>query len=185
MAREVSSHARIGGRPSRAIRPATSQPGDQPPSGARDEDRLAILERALCPSGEMVLGLYVYSAGMNLLRGLSRDSCYRAIVPHLIGTPAMVLARPGLSQTDLARHLGVERATVGKQVAACLRHGWIRREVSPYDKRRFSLYITPKGERMMRDVSRIIPQHEREYTAQLTEDERKTLKRLLRKLITT
>ncbi len=133
----------------------------------------------------MVLGLYVYTAGMNLLRGLSRDSAYRAIVPHMIGTPAMALARPGLSQTDLARHLGVERATAGKQVAACMRHGWIRREVSAHDKRRFSLYITPKGERMMRDVARIIPRHEREYTASLTEDERRTLKRLLRKLITT
>jgi DNA-binding MarR family transcriptional regulator len=61
--------------------------------------------------------------------------------------------------------------------------GWIRREVSPYDKRRFSLYITLKGERMLREVAQIIPRHERKYTSVLTEQERATLNGLLRKLI--
>lgn len=144
---------------------------------------LQLLESVLSPEGETVLGLYVYSAGTQLEHEVRQHSTYRAIVPYLIGTPAIVSARPGISQTELAQYLGCERATAGKQVAACMKRGWIRREDSPQDKRKFSLYITPKGAQMLRNVVRIIPQHEREYTSVLTANERETLKRLLLKLL--
>ena len=156
----------------------------KPKSGnSKSDNRLALLERAFNPSGEPVIGFYVYSAASTLIRGLNRNKRYRSIVPNLIGTPAILSARPGISQTELGEYLGLERATAGKQVAVCLKRGWIRREVSHQDRRRFALYITPKGERMLRTVSTIIPQHEREYTAALTADERLTLRRLLQKLI--
>jgi len=184
MPSRASSPAHTGGQPSQDGGDTTAAPRRRKPrGGALHEDRLALLERTLCPTGETVLGLYIYTAGVELLQGLSRSRVYRAIIPYLIGAPAIVCVRPGLSQTELARYLGVERATVGKQVAGCLRRGWIRREVSAHDRRRFSLYITPKGERMLREVAQIIPQHEREYTAMLTAEERETLKRLLRKLV--
>src|SRR5512146_593768 len=151
MARRASRHARGGRQPSGAH---TSLPrGHGPPRAAAREYRLALLERTLCPTGETVLGLYVYTAGVDLLQSLNRNYTYRAIVPHLIGAPAIVSVRPGLSQTELAQYLGVERATSGKQVAACLKRGWIRREVPPHDKRRYSLYITPKGQKMLREVA--------------------------------
>ena len=158
------------------------------PAGARDgspsyDDRLMMLERAFNPAGEPVIGFYVYSAATALIRGLNRNKIFRAIVPHLIGTPAVLSARPGISQTELAGYLGCERATAGKQVAVCLKRGWIRREVAHQDKRRFALYITPKGRRMLRKVSTIIPRHEREYTAALSAAERRTLRGLLQKLI--
>ncbi|HEX8755815.1 MAG TPA: hypothetical protein VF745_05725 [Steroidobacteraceae bacterium] len=44
------------------------------------EDRLALLERSLCPTGETVLGLYIYTASVQLLRSLNRNPAYRAIV---------------------------------------------------------------------------------------------------------
>ena len=185
MPRRASTHANGGRQPSQRDtgEPVGPHRRRKPGAAAPPEDRLALLERTLCPTGETVLGLYVYTAGVELLQGLSRNRTYRAIIPYLIGAPAIVSVRPGLSQTELASYLGVERATVGKQVAGCLRHGWIRREVCAHDRRRFSLYITAKGERMLREVAQIIPQHEREYTAMLTPEERETLKRLLRKLV--
>lgn len=144
---------------------------------------LKLLESVLSPSGATVLALYVYTAGVQAEVHVKRHDLYRTIVPHLIGTPAIVSALPGISQAQLAQYLGCERATAGIQVVACLKRGWIRREDSPHDRRKFSLYVTPKGERMLREVVRIIPQHERDYTAPLTQAERETLKRLLLKLI--
>lgn len=181
MTRRASGHARDGLQPSEDNMLLT--PGRRLRAGAPKEDRLALLERSLCPTGETVLGLYIYTASVQLLRSLNRNPTYRAIVPHLIGAPAVVSALPGLSQTELGHYLGVERATSGKQVAACIKRGWIRREVSSHDKRRYSLYVTAKGQRMLREVAQIIPRHEREHTAVLTEEDRQTLKRLLRKLI--
>ncbi len=158
------------------------------PSGAeargRQEEGLALLERAFSPSGRPVIGFFVYVAETTLMRSLKRRKPYHAIVPSLIGTPAILSARPGISQTELAAYLGIERASAGKQVAACLKRGWIRREVSADDRRRFSLYITTRGEQMLRRVASIIPRHEDEFTSALTPEERQTLKSLLRKLIT-
>jgi len=182
MARRALRHARGGRQP--------SEDHTHPPRGrgarsaAAREDRLTLLERALCPTGETVLGLYIYTASLRLLQSLNRNHAYRAIVPHLIGAPAIVSVRPGISQTELGHYLGHERATSGKQVAACLKRGWLRREVSAHDKRRYSLHITAKGQRMLQEVAQIIPRHEGEYTAVLTEEDRQTLKRLLHKLIT-
>lgn len=168
--------------------PKIGKSPDPAPAGAGGAghaygDGLALLERAFNPSGEPVIGFYVYSASAALIRGLNRSKTYRAIVPNLIGTPAILLARPGISQTELGAYLGCERATAGKQVAVCLKRGWIRRVTAHQDRRRFALYITPKGERMLREVATIIPRHEREYTAALSADERRTLRRLLQKLI--
>ncbi len=182
MTRRASGHARGGRQPSQDNMPL-ARGHHRPPVTAPKEDRLALLERTLCPTGETVLGLYIYTASVQLLQSLNRHPTYRAIVPHLIGAPAVVSAIPGISQTELGHYLGVERATSGKQVAACLKRGWIRREVSSHDKRRYALYITPKGRRMLHEVAQIIPRHEREHTAILTEEDRQLLKRLLHKLI--
>ena len=76
-----------------------------------------------------------------------------------------------------------ERATAGLQVAECVRHGWIKRVVSPQDKRRYELQITPKGERMLAEVRTIIAKHESEFLAPLSKDEREHLRELLAKLI--
>lgn len=150
----------------------------------RQEEGLVLLERAFSPSGDPVVGFFVYVAETTLMRSLKRRKLYHAIVPSLIGTPAILSARPGISQTELAAYLGIERATAGKQVAACLKRGWIRREVSAHDRRRFSLFITERGEQMLRRVASIIPQHENEFASALTPEERQTLKALMRKLIT-
>ena len=65
------------------------------------EQGLALLERAYSPSGAPVLGLFVYVAETTLMRSLKRRKTYQAIVPSLIGTPAILFARPGISQTSL------------------------------------------------------------------------------------
>lgn len=131
----------------------------------------------------MVLALYIYSASIALQHSQTVRSEYRKIRSHVIGTPAIVSAMPGISQTELAELLACERATAGLQVAECVRLGWIRRILSAADKRRYELHITPKGERMLVEVGQIITQHEAEFLAPLSREERKTLRDLLAKLI--
>ena len=146
-------------------------------------DSLKLLESALSPSGEPVLGLYIHTAEQVLLHTLRSKRAYLAIVPHLIGTPAILSVRPGISQTELGHYLRCGRAAAGKQVVACIRRGWVRREDSPHDKRRFRLYITPAGTQMLREAVRISPAHEQEFAAGLSDAERLMLRRLLHKLI--
>jgi DNA-binding MarR family transcriptional regulator len=144
---------------------------------------LTVIEKALSPSGRMVLGLYLYSASEALKRSQTSRPEYRKIRGHLIGTPAIVASMPGISQTELARLLGCERATAGLQVAECVKMGWIKRVLSLKDKRRYELHITPKGDRQLAEVKEIIARHEEEFLAPLSLPEREDLRRILARLI--
>lgn len=146
---------------------------------------LTLIESALRPPGGMVLGLYIYSAGVALQRSQSERADFRKLKfwSHLIGTPAIVSLNPGISQTELAQLLGCERATAGMQVAECIRNGWMKRVVSQRDRRRYELQLTTKGEKMLADARRIVALHEEQFLAPLTKSDRESLRLMLRKLI--
>ncbi len=157
---------------------------DSQTSRRRYREGLTTIEKALSAPGGQVLGLYLYSASLALKHSQERRPEYRRIQGHVIGTPAIVSLRPGISQTELAELLACERATAGLQVAECIRKGWLKRERSKEDRRRYELRLTPKGERMLTEVRHIIARHEAEFLGPLSQNERERLRELLAKLIT-
>lgn len=142
-----------------------------------------VIASVLSPSGEPVLGLYVYAAADMFLRTIKQNREYRAIEAHLLGTPAVLSVYPGISQTELARLLGCERATAGLQVEACIRKGWVRRKAAPKDGRTYSLYLTPAGRRMLDGVVGVIARHEKRIGAALSSSDRNALVAIIRKLL--
>ena len=142
-----------------------------------------LIERVISGRGGPVIGLHLYMASGILARSMARGSPFAAIKPAAIGVPALLKAHPGLSQTELADLLGVERMTAGVQVARCVRAGLVRRTRSPTDRRKYRLYVTARGLASLRRVARIIPRHERYLFGRLSRQERDTLHRLLRKLL--
>jgi DNA-binding MarR family transcriptional regulator len=143
---------------------------------------VATIESVLSAGGP-VLGLYLHTVHILLLKGLSRNPRFRSIMPHLIGTPSLLARHPGLSQIELAALLGTERATAGLQVAQCIAKGFVRRSVTSGDRRRYELYVTKKGLRLLEQARRVIPEHEDLFAHALSKQERNTLRRLLMKLI--
>lgn len=141
------------------------------------------IESVLGKDKDPVLGLYLHTVHILLIKSLGRNPRFRSIMPHLIGTPAILSKHPGLSQIELAALLGTERATAGLQVAQCLKQGFVRRVASRTDRRRYELFVTPKGLKLLEDAREIIPQHEDMFAASLTPSERSTLRRLLLRLI--
>lgn len=142
-----------------------------------------LIERTISPAGDPVIGLYLYMAGGWLSRSMGRGSRFAAIRPASIGIPALLKAHPGLSQTELADLMGIERMTAGMQVASCIRAGLVRRERSGEDRRKYRLYVTAKGEANLRRIAALIPLHEQYLFGRLSRAERTSLYRLLRKLI--
>jgi DNA-binding MarR family transcriptional regulator len=72
-----------------------------------------------------------------------------ALAPlNLKPTDASILfltgARPGLTQSELGRELGIQRANMAPLIGALIRRGLIER--SPVDGRSQSLHLTQKGE---------------------------------------
>lgn len=64
------------------------------------------------------------------------------------GQHAYILAlkdRPGASQEELSRILGVDKANTARAVRRLEEHGYIRREPNPTDARAFRLRLTEAG----------------------------------------
>jgi DNA-binding MarR family transcriptional regulator len=141
------------------------------------------IERAISPSGAPVIGLYLFMAYGRLLRSMGRGAPFAAINPVAIGVPALLKSHPGLSQTELADLMGVERMTAGMQVELCIKAGLVRRRRSTSDRRKYILHVTPKGLANLRRIAGIIPLHEQSLFGRLSARERKSLYRILGKLI--
>jgi DNA-binding MarR family transcriptional regulator len=142
----------------------------------------AIIESVLRPSGEPVLGLRLHVAHGRMMRTYSEQVGRGEITPNLIGVLAIVSVHEGISQTELARLLRLERATVGVHVERCIEKGFIRRIDSEHDGRKYALSVTTRGKEMLRRLQSRIPPHETYLAAALTPEERRTLLRLLDKL---
>jgi DNA-binding MarR family transcriptional regulator len=150
---------------------------------AQHGEGLKIIESVLGRGETPVLGLYMYTAVAVMLDDVRRSPKLRKISPHLIGTPSILLVRPQISQSELARYLGCPRATAGKQVMACVRHGWVSRRRSTEDRRLIVLELTAAGRRMLKEVASIVTEHEQMTFAALSKQEQATLRQLLLRFI--
>lgn len=83
---------------------------------------------------------------------------------------------------ELADAAGVTRATMTGLIDTLERDGYVKREPDPNDRRMMSVRLTPKGDQFLTEF---LPGHFKAIAAimsTLTEDERKTLVRLLGKV---
>ncbi len=135
---------------------------------------------------------------LNLLR--TGDEAFRVVEAHLakhditqgrFGVLMALWAKGGptangtgtLSPAVLADHTGVTRATITGLVDTLERDGFVSRSPDPEDRRMLSVGLTARGEKLL---SRILPPHFRQMAwlmEPLSEGERKTLVRLLTKVL--
>ncbi len=142
----------------------------------------AIIEAQLSEPDEPVLGLYLHVAYHCFMASFA-DVGRGEITPNLIGVLALLATHPGMSQAEMARLIGLERATVGIQVARAISSGFVRRDDTPGKGRRYALYLTAHGKDMLSKLRKRIPRHERTAGARLSVAERKQLRALLNKLV--
>lgn len=131
---------------------------------------------------------------LNLLR--AGDEAFRVVESHLaqhditqgrFGVLMALWANPAgaeaLSPAEIAERTGVTRATVTGLVDTLERDGFVARAPDPVDRRMLTVRLTPRGEKLLQ---RIMPTHFRQMSwlmEPLTEGERKTLVRLLTKVL--
>ena len=129
-----------------------------------------------------VLGLYLHVAYHCFMASFT-DVGRGEITPNLIGVLALLATHPGMSQAEMARLIGLERATVGIQVARAISYGFVNRADTQGKGRRYALYLTPRGKEMLAKLRKRIPRHERTAGARLSPEERRQLRSLLNKLV--
>ena len=104
------------------------------------------------------------------------------VTPGQIGLLVLVSRNPGISQTALARAVGVERATLGEAIDRLHKRDLLRREPAPKDRRSYALHLSASGEKFLDDFVPRLLRHEEEVAENLSPKERTTLIALLRRL---
>lgn len=115
-----------------------------------------------------------------------------AIFPRLYGTSvtsrqlALLVAvseRPGASQSDVAKAIGLDLNTCSDLVARTIGKGFLRRERSLVDARTYCLFLTSEGAAVLDVGIALAPAYQQQVTSRLSPAESEQLRFLLRKLM--
>jgi DNA-binding MarR family transcriptional regulator len=74
---------------------------------------------------------------------------------------------PGISQSDLARALVMDKSNTAALVRGLQARHWLARRASPADARRFGLYLTPQGVHELAAMRHAYQRHEEALVAVL------------------
>lgn len=102
--------------------------------------------------------------------------------PRAFSALALVVAHPDITQSDLARLLGVERSGLVAIVDELEGRGYIARASVPGDRRVQALVPSARGRTAHAEALATAQRHERTLLADLSDAERATLIDLLRRI---
>ncbi|MEG0662359.1 MAG: MarR family winged helix-turn-helix transcriptional regulator [Anaerovoracaceae bacterium] len=114
----------------------------------------------------------VYISGE--LKRLGIENCHP---PHIV----MISAHKGISQEELAAKLRIDKGAIAKTISQMIKDGYVTKEQSSKDKRRYNLYLTQKGEEIVPKLAKLQASFEEILTEGMTEAEVEALTSLLDK----
>jgi DNA-binding MarR family transcriptional regulator len=95
---------------------------------------------------------------------------------------SLITHNPGITSKQLCKTLGVQAPNLVSMINALEQRDLIKRLPHPNDGRAMGLHLTEVGEKMMRQAERTAAKLEMDTTAKLSDEERKTLLGLLKKI---
>src|SRR6476620_7399807 len=103
------------------------------------------------------------------------------IRPAQYSVLVVIAANPGLSQSDLADRLGIERARLVRVLDKLEKRGLTRRLASPSDRRSHALRLTPAGQKTLKRAALLAAMNEAKLIEKLGLEQRKSMLTLLRR----
>ena len=128
--------------------------------------------------GDLV-GYHMRRASAVIANDFSRAIAGTGMRQVLFGILSIIEANPGINQGNVGRALGIQRANMVSLVNELVDAGLVLRETAAEDRRAFALTLTPDGEAMVTSCLKRIRDHEDALMADMTDEDRATLVRLL------
>ena len=141
---------------------------------ARPEDGLGSLTG--------VLGFHIRLAHGAVYRHFTESFSHLDLTQKQVSVLWMIEEHPGIAQTDLARRLQMDRATVMAIINRLETRGLVAREPSRQDRRRQRLVLLPAGERTLTDARAAVLKHEKWLKARFNDQEIEQLVELLARI---
>lgn len=130
---------------------------------------------------EDLLGFHLRRAQLKMFQQFRRDMKSHGITPGKVGLLILIEQNPGMSQSDLARAVQVERATLGETIRDLAQLGWVDQRASEKDGRIKTLYLSASGRNALKRIIPALRKHDREGGANLSDAEFSQLLMLARK----
>jgi DNA-binding MarR family transcriptional regulator len=126
------------------------------------------------------LGYFIRRAQVWIFQDVMRAFATIDIRPAQYSVLVVIEANPGLSQSDIAEFLGIERARLVRLLDRLERRGYTERRPSPHDRRSHALHLTREGQRILKRIDALAASHEARLAAKLGPERRRRLIELLR-----
>jgi DNA-binding MarR family transcriptional regulator len=155
-----------------------------PATGTPEEfaEAYAIVESAVYDGEGLSLGLRLYGANLRNIARFNQRVGLGEISVTMLAILSMLDRLPGLSQSELARMIKVERMTAGINAKRCVEKGLVVRQSVSGDRRKYALHLTEAGREELRAIRQRIPFHEERLAKRLSQAEREQLIALLDKV---
>jgi DNA-binding MarR family transcriptional regulator len=126
------------------------------------------------------LGYFVRRLQVRVFQDFIRTLAPIDIRPAQYSVLVVIAGNPGLSQSDLAALLGIERARLVRLLDRLEKRGLTQRLASRTDRRSHALRLTSDGQRLLRRAKQLAATHEARLTEMLGTEQRKVLIDLMR-----
>ena len=153
---------------------------DDQPTGTRPEDSATgDLNFDLLPS---LIGYHLRRAQIAVFNDFVRTMAKQKVTPGQFGVLDLISANPGLTQSALARAVGIERSTMVAVIDALENRKLVERRRAPSDRRSYALVLTETGRDLLAQLKPMVLAHEKRIAAELTAAERESLISLLKRV---
>ncbi|WP_165223631.1 MarR family winged helix-turn-helix transcriptional regulator [Affinirhizobium pseudoryzae] len=129
-----------------------------------------------------LVGYHLRMAHLALYRDFAANMTEFDLTQKQLAALELIATNPGASQVDIANALSMDRATMMGMVKRLMARGFIERRSSAVDRRRHEMRLSTSGQEVLGRVHGIIDRHEKDFCSVLSEDERRDLIRMLRRL---
>ncbi len=128
------------------------------------------------------LGYHLRRAQLGAFAAFGRHLKETGLTPTLFGVLAMIEARPGIGQGEVADALGADRSTMVRLVDQLERRGLVRRDPHPDDRRTVLPALTDAGRALLERATPLVHASEDAFADALSPDERDRLVDYLRRI---
>lgn len=127
-------------------------------------------------------GYQLRMAQIAIFRDFSESVGEFDVTPGLFGVLVIIGENPGLKQSELARAAHLDRSTVVSIIDNLERRDLVERRPAQNDRRSNALFLTRAGKKLLKPLKQRVADHEERLVHHLSEDEKATLVRLLKKI---
>jgi DNA-binding MarR family transcriptional regulator len=129
-----------------------------------------------------LIGYHLRRAQVHLFADFARTMADAQMTPGQFGVISLIGANPGLTQSALARAVGIERSTMVAVIDGLQERGLVERCPSPVDRRSYALVLTADGAALLDRLIPLVRAHERNVARRLSAADKDKLIELLTKL---